>query len=350
MRLKQRGWLVLGGCFLLLVAGCLSTGAPSTVVDREKLVWPGPPDPARIVWEREITGPLSFDIHPAWWQRLGAALFGQEQTGWLRPYGLLADEQHQRLLVVDTEGGALHLFDLKAQKYKVLRGADEPLLVSPVDVAVDPLGTIYLTDSVLGQIYVIDAATGDFQPLLARELDRPTGLVFNPADGLLYVSETGAHQLVAIDRQGVEVRRFGGRGEAPGQFNFPTDLWIDAQGRLLVTDSLNGRIQIVSTSGEPLVQLGQAGDSQGYLAKPKGVAVDSEGHIYVADALQDMVQVYDEQGRLLLTFGTRGQRPGEFWMPSGLYIDSRDNIYVTDTYNRRLQVFSFQSDRQGREG
>jgi DNA-binding beta-propeller fold protein YncE len=164
------------------------------------------------------------------------------------------------------------------------------------------------------------------------------------------VSETAAHQVLLFDLNGRERFRIGHNGSKAGQFNFPTDLFIDKTGKLYVTDALNARIQVFSADNKFVRAFGEEGDGEGEFSKPKGVAVDSDGNIYVCDSLRDSVQIFDSTGRLLMEFGGRGQSAGTFWMPSGIYID-RDVIYVADTYNHRVQVFRYlRQDSAGQGG
>ena len=170
-------------------------------------------------------------------------------------------------------------------------------------------------------------------------LDQPTGIACNRTSGDVWVVETGAHQLLHFNSQGQLIARIGERGPGPGQFNFPTFIWIDQEGRIYLVDSMNSRIQLLDPAGAYLGSFGEPGDATGYMARPKGIATDSRGHIYVADALFHAVQIFDRQGNFLYSFGSQGQGTGEFWMPAGLYIDQQDHIYVADSYNGRVQMF-----------
>ncbi|PKN12084.1 MAG: 6-bladed beta-propeller [Deltaproteobacteria bacterium HGW-Deltaproteobacteria-4] len=326
-------WMLAG----LLLTSCLRGPTPPGGAGTE-LLWPPPPESPRIQWLQEIRTPGDLDIKPGFWRRLGNLAFGAREEQLVRPYGILSDPQG-RLLVADTGGRTLEIFDVKAGKHHRLGRQNGPMLLSPLGLTSDPQGQIYLTDSTAGEIYRLQA-DGTLNSW-ATGLLRPTGIVFNPRTRLIYVTDTAAHQIVAFNSQGVEIFRIGKRGAKVGELNFPTDLAVDHEGQLLVTDALNARIQIFSPEGAPVSAFGQAGDVPGTLAKPKGLAVDSDGHIYVCDAQQDQVQIYDAAGQFLLSFGRSGQGPGEFWMPSGIWIDAGDRIYVTDAFNRRIQVFQY---------
>ena len=328
---------VLAGCAAAPAAGLRpSSGSPW-------LQWQAEFAPTRIEWVQSVANPTDAGISKGFWERLRDAVAGGGESGLRRPYGVLLDRQ-SRLLIVDSGFGALHLMDMKRNKYTMIGHGPGRSFLLPIAVAEDEQGDLYITDSAAGLVYRYDARERSLVPFV--RLQRPTGIAFNRSNQLLYVTDTLAHQIVAFDRNGNERLRLGGRGERAGDFNFPTDLFIDGQGKLYVTDPLNFRIQIFSPAGTFLNSLGGAG----VFSKPKGVATDSEGNIYVCDAMLDVVRVFDAAGTFLLDFGERGIEPGEFWMPSGIHINADDMILVADTYNRRVQAFRHARKEQAAVG
>lgn len=321
----------------LLLAAC-SAGAPFRSMPAERGVQvPDLPLPAAISWVRNVHSYRDAGISKSTWKRLVDFVFGEEDTAIGRPYGVLMDDR-DRLFVVDVALKRVHVMDTKENRYSVVGEGKQGRVQTPIALAADDDENVYITDSEAGIVYRYNLRAGTLTPFITNLL-RPTGIAFNRTNRLLYVSETGAHQVVLFDLEGKDRLHIGRRGEGKGQFNFPTDLFIDRAGKLYVTDPINARIQVFTAEGTFVRTFGQAGDALGEFSKPKGVAVDSEGNIYVCDALRDSVQVFDPAGRFRFEFGERGQKPGAFWMPSGIYIDRYDTIFVADTYNRRVQVF-----------
>jgi DNA-binding beta-propeller fold protein YncE len=174
------------------------------------------------------------------------------------------------------------------------------------------------------------------------ELENPAGMAIDGNRGLLYVADSKKHQVFCYSTaDGSSVRTIGRRGSEPGEFNFPTNVFVDKEGRLYVTDTLNFRIQSFDPEGMPLTAFGTLGDTPGSLNRPKGVGVDDEGHIYVADTSFNNFQIFDQAGQLLLFVGSVGSGPGEFFLPAGLFIDARNRVYVVDQGNARVQVFQY---------
>lgn len=319
----------------LLLSDC-SLGPVSTKPVPE-LYWPAPPEKARVAWVQEIRSAAEAGIREGLWRRLVRLVTGESAAPLGRPYGIYVDNE-DRLYVTDPEQGIIHLFDRPGESYRAIAAGKELSPATPIGVTGDGGETVYITDSAGGKVLRYDRGSNRLSAF-AASLHRPTGIAFNPRNGLLYVSETAAHRVLALDRSGATVLSFGGRGAEAGRFNFPTDLCVDPDGRIEVTDSLNGRIQIFSPEGTYISSFGSPGDSPGFFAKPKGVAVDASGNIFVADALFDAIQIFDPTGRLLMWLGHSGAEPGDFWMPAGLFIDRRGRIYAADAYNRRIQVF-----------
>lgn len=246
------------------------------------------------------------------------------------------------VFVADPGAHGVHRFDRARSRYDLLRRADERPLPSPVGMAASDDGRVYLTDSELAGIFVVDAGADEVRRLpIDVELAQPTGIAINPHSSELYVTDTLGHRVHVFSRDGHHLRSFGAHDDAAGHFNYPTYLWFTPAGELLVADSLNFRVQGFAADDRWLFAFGHHGDGSGDIARLKGVATDSDGHVYVVDALFHAVQIFDRDGTLLLAFGNPGQRPGEFWLPTGIFIDTEDRIYVADAYNRRVQVFRY---------
>ena len=155
------------------------------------------------------------------------------------------------------------------------------------------------------------------------------------------MADAGSHDIAVFDAAGRLVRRLGRRGDAEGEFNFPTHLWFRA-GELYVADTMNGRIQVFARDAlRPRLVLGARGLFVGQLVRPKGVATDDEGNVYVVESLYDTLLVFDRDGRLLMSIGGTGKDAGKFFLPAGVWVDGRNRVFVADMFNGRVVVFQF---------
>ena len=322
------------------LTGCAKPRGILFPVLAEPKVWPAPPDPPRIKLVGTLSGSGDLKAEQSATEVFKAALRGpRPPINLIGPHAVVLHKSGV-LAVADGQGSSVHLLDLVNRTHVQVTGWGDERLAAPVGVAW--LGDhLVVSDAQRHELIELDRTGAFVRSFGADELIRPVGVVYVGARDELYVVDGGAHCLVRFDRSGQVVGKFGTRGAQPGQFNFPTHLAVDRQGRLAVADTGNFRVQLLDLDGAPLAQFGSKGDGAGDFALPKGVAFDSEGHIYVVDAQFENVQVFDAQGRLLLAFGEEGAGLGEFSLPAGLAIDDADRIWVADSANRRIQVFAY---------
>lgn len=205
---------------------------------------------------------------------------------------------------------------------------------APIAVAVTPTGVLFVADA--GRARVVRVEKGECREL-GEGLQRPTGLAVSGER--VFVVDAPAHAVVAYPvAGGAEVTRFGTRGEADGQLNFPTSIATRADGALLVIDALNFRVVTFAPDGKVLGAFGQGGNTAGDFGRPKGVAVDGRGRIYVSDAQYGVVLIFDEAGAWQLAFGGSGREPKNLSLPAGLAV-SGTTLFVADAYHHRVEVY-----------
>ena len=174
---------------------------------------------------------------------------------------------------------------------------------------------------------------------IIRDLKQPWGIAFREG-GELVVAECSGHCVSIIGANG-EKKSFGTRGSAPGQFNCPKGVAIDAEGNILVCDCYNHRIQQFSPTGKHLKTVGTMGNGPLQFNSPVGIAVHPHTHkVYVADKDNYRIQVLNSDLTYASSFGSGGSNNGEFNYPYDISTDSVGNVYVADRGNHRIQVFS----------
>ncbi|MCD6393958.1 MAG: 6-bladed beta-propeller [Planctomycetes bacterium] len=323
---------------IMLCCGCGSSRGNLFGELDEPVVWPEPPEQARIQYLGELSTEDDLKREVSGMAAFGRFIFGREDIGVLVSPRSVALDDEERLFIADTSGGVMHMMDLEGRKYgqfSKLEG-DETLL-SPVGVVV--VGQdIYVTDSALGKVCVF-STEGKYKFSFGSDtLQRPSGIAYNGVQGTIYVADAKRHSIDIFDVHGRHVLTMGGHGTGNGMFNFPTYIWIDKKGRLYVSDTLNYRVQIFGADGKFLRSIGKHGNRPGYFAHPCGIATDSHGNIYVSDKQFENIQIFNSAGQILMAVGGEGHGPGEFWLPAGIFIDDSDRIFIADSFNRRVQV------------
>ena len=336
MNLRPAINLFAAGLVAALLVSCAS--APPTPVPAAVRVWPSPPDEPRIAFVQSLQGPRDVGQKPSAFRAVATWITGAtgESLNLHRPFAVALDEDGN-LCITDTGNQLVCFANFAAKSWRRYAGAGKTKFVSPVAVA-RRNGIFYVADSELGKVFAF-RDDGKIVLEIAEPLKRPVGLAI--ADDSLFVVDSQAHAVLVFGLDGKFRFQFGKRGEGSGEFNFPTGVATDGQGRLLVSDTMNCRVQIFDLRGEFLAQFGSNGDTSGHFARPKGIAADSAGRIYVVDALFDNFQIFSPDGKLLLNVGESGVGPGGFGLPSGIAIGADGRIYVADAFNRRVQVFKY---------
>ena len=316
----------------LLILLCLLIGFPLTAQSEDEY---------RVRWINTYP-PEKGENKPSFGDRVSRLVFGKKPREIIKPFNVLANDPQKFWILDQGAGEVFEVNEGKVSNISSSRKVDQRY-PSLVGICRSKEGDLLFTDSRLNRVI---RNNGDQLGIFGDSLrpDQPTGIACDPQSGDIWIVETASHRLSRYTGEGKLIQELGGRGTGPGQFNFPTFIWIDREGRIYVVDSMNNRIQIFDREGDFLCCFGEPGDATGYLARPKGIATDSRGHVYVADALFHAVQIFDRQGRFLYSFGNQGQDHGEFWLPAGIYIDEKDYIYVADSYNARVQIFKLEKN------
>ena len=331
----------------LILTTVLIGAAPPTEAPRPQ--WPPAPANARLRFVAAIEGPRVAGAG-----RLGGflrALIGLDKAGEItsdrlvKPTGIFVSSA--TVFIADPGArGVLRYNEADGKGEWWPRSARERL-ISPVSVAGAADGRLFVLDSLLKKVFILNDK-GNIKGELEGDpqgLGQPASVAVSGER--VYVSDVKNHRIAVYGLEGTFLQSFGRRGTGPGEFNFPTYLWCDKpSGQLWVSDSGNFRIQWFNPDGRFLGTMGENGNRPGYLARPRGVARDSEGHVYATDAAFDAFQIFEPDNRSLLFVGRAGSQPGEFSMPGGIFIDGRDRVYVADTQNARVQVFQYLKEVQ----
>ncbi len=337
----------------IALAACAAGPPPVLRLDvdpvRTMRTWPHAPEVPRYRHEGTLLGEVNYvapgeTAKPAWRSALewvaGLGETREPIDELLRPAGG-ASEGCGRIVVSDPGRGAVFAFRPEGGPEVFEYASGSRRFSSPTGVACGPGRTLFVADSALGYVVELDEKGVARRRIGEGALDRPTGVAFDRERGELYVADTGTHEIKVFGAEGRLLRRFGRRGEAPGEFNFPTHLWFGA-GEVYVSDTMNGRVQVFARGADrPRLVVGSRGLNVGQLVRPKGVATDSAGNIYVVESYYDHLLVYDREGRFLLPIGGLGKEAGQFYLPAGLWVDERDRVFVADMFNGRVVVLQF---------
>jgi DNA-binding beta-propeller fold protein YncE len=169
--------------------------------------------------------------------------------------------------------------------------------------------------------------------------------------GLTFIADIENHCIQILRADGRHVRRVGGFGKEPGQFNALQGLVVDDEEMIIyVADTYNHRIQVFEThspdaSDMKVVRIiGEFGKEDGLFNYPVGLTLHGD-QLFVADTGNDRIQILSKEGEHIRSIGLLGKhetnKTGEplFKLPHDVCIIGK-TLYVTDLGNHRIQVLT----------
>ena len=243
---------------------------------------------------------------------------------------------------------------------------------NPTGVAVDAAGNVYVADTLNGAIRKI-SPDGVVTTLLGRSFVDPDGTIFTQpkfytpvsialdSTGNLYVADSTDNTIRKITPAGVlttlagsshEVGTADGTGAA-ARFTNPSGVATDIVGNVYVADTDHGTIRkitpagVVTTLTEANIIDGELVETGGVarFSRPLGVAVDRAGNVYVAEWGMQRIRKITPAGIVTTFAGTAGVigssdgtgPAASFAGPSGITTDANDNVYVADHGNQTIR-------------
>jgi len=208
-------------------------------------------------------------------------------------------------------------------------------------------------DSQLGIVFVFRTDGSIEGTFGAGKFVRPVGIAIDNENRFVYVVDAVGNRVDVFDADSYRFLRVVGKPKttdvlAPEVFDRPTNVAVDSEGNLYVTDTFSARVQVFDADGNFLRMWGKPGTAPGTFMRPKGIAVDRDDHVYVVDSEFNNVQVFDSEGRLLMFFGDRGLTPGTFTLAAGIGIDPQNRVIVTEQWTGRVQIFRYVTDAEAK--
>ncbi|HEV7347806.1 NHL repeat-containing protein [Telluribacter sp.] len=259
------------------------------------------------------------------------------------------------------------------------KAATSAHLNMPAGVAVDASGNIYIADS--GNHRIRKVATngvistiagngtlgynGDAMPATNARLNSPIAVAVD-AKGNIFIADHWSFRVRKVDGKDGNIStitgngndRFGGDGgvASNASISLPSGVAIDAAGSLLITDKGNlrirkvsitdGTIRTVAGSGNP----GFCGDGgtavSACFSNPTGITVDKKGNVYLVDQGNQRVRMITPKGVVSTVAGngkdgfTGDGEPAtsaSLRYPTEVTVDAAGNIYISDSNTNRIR-------------
>ena len=112
-----------------------------------------------------------------------------------------------------------------------------------------------------------------------------------------------------------------------------TDITVTTEGRLLATQTHQGRIISLDREGEEISVVASG------INCPIGIATNKMGNTYITDGRSHCLRKFDKSFKSIGTVGCQGGTLGNFNNPGRLDINQRGEVFVCDKDNSRIQIF-----------
>ncbi len=255
--------------------------------------------------------------------------FGGEGTGaglFTDPRAIAVDAQTGNIFVADYQGGRVQSFDASGKFLTQWKVGDKKTIIT--SMTADHKGNIFVC--AISNIYRYDAASGEVVGTIKAD-DSVTyhyDDITAAADGTLYAIG-GGENIVHMDIDGKILMT------VPDAISTVTDdaelgakIAVDGEGNIYVLGTFNDAVFKFNPDGKYVNRFGGDGDATGQFRAPSALAVDGQGRIYVSDFKG--IQVFDNDGRYLDVFDPEG-------FAFGMFFDDQGKLYVASNANKVLK-------------
>ncbi|MGB0715451.1 MAG: hypothetical protein ACPGXK_06210 [Phycisphaerae bacterium] len=228
----------------------------------------------------------------------------------------------------------------------------------PVGATIHPDGRLFIADTHYNRVLITDqqgTTLGSFGRVPAKtsekepseleaedfgpgEFSLPTDVAVDK-DGFIYVSEYYLTDRVSKWTPDLKFVQFIGDGEIEGKkMARPSAMVIDEDNTLWVADACNHRLIQFSLDGELLSLFGEFGTEPGQMRYPYDVNLSPDGSLIVCEYGGNRLQWFDKTGKSVRIWGESGRAPGQLFAPWGAAYGPGGKLFIVDSMNNRVQV------------
>lgn len=318
------------------------------------------------------------------------------------PYGIATDT-HGNLFIADLGNARVRKISPDGTIQTVAGGgsiapgasgdgsaATQMKLRQPRNVAVDPDGTLYISDFGANRVFQVSpngilttvagtgtaGLSGDGASAQLAQLNAPAGLA-SDGNGSLYIADSGNNRIRKVFHDEISTvfniteptglamgptgavyvassTYFGTTSNAVSGIFSTLDVALDAAGNAYLTSgeivrklTNKGTVTTIAGTGAPPSFSGDGGPATiARLNAPSAVAVDAAGNSYLADTANNRIRKVTAAGVISTIAGTgvAGNKndngpavSAQLNAPTGIAIDALDNLFVADSGNNAIR-------------
>jgi DNA-binding beta-propeller fold protein YncE len=218
---------------------------------------------------------------------------GRRREPFISPIGITLDNKGN-IYISDSVRRKVFVFN-KRLRYLYDIGGDETFK-RPAGVAVDPSsGFLYVVDNHAHQVLVFSKKNLLFtfgqRGVRPGEFNFPTNIAISPL-GRIYITDSMNFRLQIFDRKGNLIKAFGNHGDGSGDFSWPKGVSVDSDEHIYIIETLFDAVQIFDMDGNYLLTFGRRGRGPGEFWLPTGLFIDDQDMLYVVDTYNQRIQVF----------------------------------------------------------
>jgi len=289
---------------------------------------------------------------------------------------IIVDNGNERIRRIDSRGTITTVAGTGSTGFSGDNGpGTRAQLASPLAVAVDRDGAIYVADTLNRRIRKVAADgkittvagsgpyfPGDNGPATRAQV-RPVGIDVTQNDEF-YLADYDQNRVRKVTRSGqISTVTGNGKGGFSGekgpanraQVDQPEGVAVDRAGNLFIADTGNYCIRRVDKAGLISTVVGTGTDgflgdggpaTRAQISGPRQIVIDGAGNLFFADNGNSRIRKVDTSGRITTIVGAGGEgfsgdggpaSRAKLNLPSGVAVDTDGNVYIADTSNNRIR-------------
>ena len=172
----------------------------------------------------------------------------------IRTYGVAVDSKGN-IYAADQGVDAIFIFNPETKTAEMIRNGKEARFGLINGLAMDDNDRLFVTDDKLHEVLVFNTKHEEEAAFGADVLGNPGGIVIDTENRFLYVVDTLNDVVDVFDADTFKLlRKIGTPGKKhqltdPGTFSLPTNVALDSDGNVYVTDTLNARVEMFDADG-----------------------------------------------------------------------------------------------------
>jgi len=266
-------------------------------------------------------GDLAYEVDPDWMKPRGDTAPA--------PVTAIAAALDGRVYVCRREHPSVLVFDERGEALGSI-GAD--IVTDPHGITTDADGMVYIADRDRHVVIVFDSTGGIVRELGTRDRPAEEAPFNHPADvavapdGTIFVADGyGNSRVHVFSADGTLLRSWGSHGLSASEFRVPHGIAVDGDLNVYVADRENDRVQVFDAYGKVLaLWTGFRG--------PTDICIDAMGRVFVTDHVPNLTAL-DREGNVLV-------RMRAYHDTHGVCCDQQGRIFVASTAGRAVVCYT----------